>query len=75
MSVIGHSEEAALIDIRQVGAMLGCSPRHITRLSERGAMPRPIKLGTIKRWNKSAIEKWLNEGCPGYSEKETGASA
>lgn len=70
MSVIGHSE-AALIDIRQVAAMLGCSPRSITRLSKQQAIPLPIKLGTIKRWNKSAIGRWLNEGCPGDSKKET----
>ncbi len=59
------SEPAALLNVRQVAAMLGCSSRHVYRLADRGAMPRPTKLGDVLvRWRRSEIERWLNEGCP-----------
>ncbi len=58
------SEPAALLTVRQVAAMLGCSSRHIYRLADRGAMPRPTKLGDVLvRWNRAEIESWLHDGC------------
>jgi len=58
------AREPALLDVRQVAAMLGCSPRHIYRLADRGAMPRPVKLGGLVRWCRAAIEIWIADGCP-----------
>ena len=64
MSSAAVSESPALLTVRQVAAMLGCSARHVYRLSDRGAMPRPTKLGDVLvRWNRSEIESWLRDGC------------
>lgn len=57
-------QEAALLDVRAVAAMLGCSPRHIYRLADRGAMPRPVRLGGLVRWCRAALEIWVADGCP-----------
>jgi len=39
-------QQAALLDVRAVDAMLGgCSVRHIYRLSDAGLMPRPVRIG------------------------------
>ena len=58
-------ESAALLTVRQVAALLGCSARHVYRLADRGAMPRPTKLGDVLvRWNRSDLQKWLDDGCP-----------
>lgn len=61
---------ASLLNVKQVAAMLCCSPRHVYRLSDRGAMPRPVKLGDVLvRWSRSTgdpatgIEDWIAGGC------------
>ena len=55
---------AALLDVRAVAAMLGCSPRHVRRMADSGAMPRPIHLGRLVRWRKADVDQWLANGCP-----------
>ncbi len=55
---------AALLDIRQVAALLGCSVRTVQRLSERGGMPHPIKLSALVRWRRDELHEWIVAGCP-----------
>ena len=58
------TESPALLTVKQVAAMLGCSARHVYRLADRGAMPRPTKLGDVLvRWNRTEIEQWVSDGC------------
>jgi excisionase family DNA binding protein len=65
---------AALLDVQAVAKMLGCSARHVYRLADRGAMPRPVKLGSLIRWRRSTgdamtgVEDWVNAGCPSCRE-------
>ena len=70
MSSANVSESATLLTVRQVAALLGCSARHVYRLTDRGAMPRPVKLGDVLvRWNRrtgdpaTGIEDWIADGC------------
>ena len=37
-------------DVNAVAELCGCSPRHVYRLSDRAAMPRPIRIGALVRW-------------------------
>jgi excisionase family DNA binding protein len=54
----------ALLDVRAVTALLGCSPRNVYRLADRGAMPSPIKLGAaLVRWRRQDLDAWLAGGC------------
>jgi excisionase family DNA binding protein len=55
---------AQLLDVEAVGAMLGCSPRTVYRLSDAGRMPAPVRLGALVRWSKAAVEEWIGAGCP-----------
>ncbi len=57
-------DSATLLDVRAVAAMLGCSTRHVYRLADAAKMPSPVKLGSLVRWSRAAIEKWVAEGCP-----------
>ena len=52
-----------LADARQVGAMLGCSWRHVLRLADRGAMPWGLKLGALRRWDLNQLDGWIAAGC------------
>jgi excisionase family DNA binding protein len=70
MSSATVSESAALLKVQQVAELLGCSVRHIYRLADRGAMPRPVRLGDVLvRWNRrtgdpsTGIEDWIAGGC------------
>ena len=55
---------AHLLDVRAVAKLLGCSSRHVRRLSDGGRMPAPLKLGALVRWRATAIEEWISAGCP-----------
>ena len=55
---------AALLDVEGVASLLNCSTRHLYRLADAGRMPRPVKLGSLVRWNRDTLETWLAEGCP-----------
>jgi excisionase family DNA binding protein len=64
MSSAEVSPPPALLTVRQVAALLNCSSRHVCRLSDRGVMPRPAKLGDmLVRWNRAEIEQWIADGC------------
>jgi predicted DNA-binding transcriptional regulator AlpA len=59
-----EKDYARLLDVHAVSEMCYCSTRHVYRLSDAGKMPRPVKLGALVRWNRSAIEAWIAAGCP-----------
>jgi predicted DNA-binding transcriptional regulator AlpA len=61
-SVAIAGDVPALLDVRQVGLLLGCSPRHVVRLAQTGALPKPIALGRLRRWRRSDIEASLKSG-------------
>jgi len=58
-----------LLDVQAVAEMLGCSTRHVYRLSDAGRMPAPLKLGALVRWRLSTgdpttgIQDWVAAGC------------
>lgn len=55
---------AKLLNVQAVAALLGCSQRHVYRLSDAGRMPAPVKLGALVRWSAGAIKEWIDAGCP-----------
>jgi len=57
-------DSASLIDIQAVAKMLSCSTRSISRLTETGKIPAPVRVGSLKRWRKVEIEAWIEQGCP-----------
>lgn len=56
------AEPSALLDVAEVAHLLRCSPRHVYRLADRGEIPRPRRLGSLIRWVRADIERWLREG-------------
>jgi prophage regulatory protein len=53
--------EKLLIDIREVSALLGVSPRAVWGWSDEGKFPAPIELGRLRRWRRADIEAWLKQ--------------
>ncbi len=66
----------ALLSVDDIATLyLGCSTRHVYRLSNSGRMPRPIKLGSLVRWPRAVIEQWIADGCPSVrNESKRGRS-
>ncbi len=52
-----------LIDVRKVAALLGCSPRNVSRMADMGRMPAPLKLGNLTRWRRDELAQWIADGC------------
>lgn len=53
-----------LLPIGEVARLLGCSARHVWRLTDSDRMPRPVKLGAASRWRRAELMRWLDAGCP-----------
>ena len=53
-----------LLDAEAVARLCGCSAPHVRRLADAGRMPAPVKVGALVRWNRRAIESWIESGCP-----------
>jgi excisionase family DNA binding protein len=64
---------AQLFDVQAVAEMLGCSQRHVYRLSDGGRMPAPVKLGSLVRWSASSIREWIEGGCKPVRHVKGGA--
>ena len=53
-----------LLDVKNLAAMLNCSTRHCLRMADSGKMPRPLRLGSLRKWHRDTIDQWLADGCP-----------
>jgi excisionase family DNA binding protein len=62
-AVYSPAAAPALLDVQAVAKMLGCSPRHVYRLSDAGQMPYPVRLGWLVRWPAASIQEWVAGGC------------
>lgn len=54
--------DEAAIDVRPVARLLCCSVRHVWRMVDSGAMPRPMELGRLRRWRLGVLREWLRQG-------------
>jgi len=59
-----ENETTKLIDVQAVADLLGCSTRHVYRLSDAGRMPAPVRIGALVRWSRASLDEWIACGCP-----------
>ncbi len=43
---------------------LGVSRATFYRLDARGAIPRAVRIGGVRRWRIEELRRWLERGCP-----------
>lgn len=55
--------DRALLAVGDVAALLGCSESHVWRMADAGKMPRPVKLGQLRRWPRQVVDGWIADGC------------
>jgi predicted DNA-binding transcriptional regulator AlpA len=56
-------ELPALMSVERVAAFCDVSESHVWRQSDAGRMPKPIKVGRLKKWIRSELESWLDNRC------------
>jgi len=64
MNAEQNATQARLLSVDGVAELLGVSSRHVYRLADAGRMPRPLRLGGARRWDRVAIDDWIRSGCP-----------
>ena len=42
---------------------LGVSRRHVENMLAAGDLPRPVRLGRLRRWSNEQIDRWIAERC------------
>lgn len=69
---VRDGRQRAMMSVDDVADELNCSARHVRRLSDSGRMPRPIKLGSLVRWPRAVVERWIGDGCPNVRNANKG---
>ena len=72
MKKMQMSQVIAMYDVDVVAQICLCSSRHIRRLYDSGAMPRPFRVGRLVRWSKESIDQWIADGCPSCRQTRGG---
>jgi excisionase family DNA binding protein len=62
--IAAPDEGSVLVSVHQVARMLACSARTVYRLSDSGRLPWPLKVGSLLRWRREDIHRWVADGCP-----------
>ena len=53
--------DAEMISASELADMLGVKPRSVSRWACAGKLPKPLKVGGVRRWRRSTIELWMKE--------------
>jgi excisionase family DNA binding protein len=58
-----------LLTVTTVAEFCDIAPETVRRLTDRGAMPMPVRLGRAVRYRLDEIDSWINDGCPNLSKR------
>ena len=57
-----------LLTVPDVAEVCSIAPETVRRMTDRGAMPMPVRLGRAVRYRLDEIESWIADGCPDLSK-------
>jgi predicted DNA-binding transcriptional regulator AlpA len=60
-----------LVDAREAATLCGMSRAAWYKQLSSGKIPRPVKIGSISRWRRRELERWIDAGCPARQKWET----
>lgn len=70
---IANLPDDALIDVRAVSTLYGCSARHTWRMAELRRIPAPVRVGRLVRWRIGDVRSHIRAGCPSCRTTKGGA--
>ena len=53
-----------LLTVPEVAEICGIAPETVRRMTDRGAMPKPVKIGRAVRYRLTDITSWIEDSCP-----------
>ena len=53
-----------VMDAGDVGALLACSREHVYTMEREGMIPQSARLGSLRRWSRTEILRWVDAGMP-----------
>jgi excisionase family DNA binding protein len=53
-----------LMTADETAALLGVSRSVVYRWDARGDIPRPVRIGRMKRWSRLDLIRWVERRCP-----------
>lgn len=56
--------EPILVGAELAGRLCGVSGRTWTRMAASGEIPRPLRLGRLRRWSVDELRAWVAASCP-----------
>jgi len=59
-----ETHEKELLNIRAVAQMLDLGERTVWRMADSGVLPKPLKVGSRRKWRRRELLAWLDNGCP-----------
>ena len=62
-----------LVNVRDVGRMLGISGRTVWKLLKNGQFPEPVRIGRSTRWRVSDVEEHIRKLAEERPERRTEA--
>jgi predicted DNA-binding transcriptional regulator AlpA len=63
-NAVRDGNQRAMMSVDDVAMEIGCCSRSVRRWADSGRMPKQVKLGSLIRWPRAVIEKWIADGCP-----------
>lgn len=72
MNLPASVEADELMEAAAIAKLCSCSQRQVYRMQAAGLMPRSVRLGTMCRWRRSEILRWIADGCPPASGAKGG---
>lgn len=58
-----------VMDVGDVADLLGCSCDHVYAMERAGRIPQSARLGSLRRWSRTAIFCWVDAGMPSQADR------
>lgn len=65
--------ERKLLDARESAALCGMSRAAWYKQLSAGKVPRPVKIGSLSRWRRDELIRWIDAGCPSRQKWDAAA--
>lgn len=63
------TSETQLLTVNDIAEICNIAPETVRRLTDRGAMPKPVRLGRAVRYRANELRAWIADGCPNLSKR------
>jgi hypothetical protein len=63
-TVVPRRDQRLLLDAVAAAAVLGMTEVALREFDLRGDVPRALTVGSLRRWSRAELGRWVRAGCP-----------